>query len=273
MKYGLILFFIFVITPSVMADTIGVENDIKNTTPARVVSREDGGNHYIFQNAYEYSNVDQGSRKGLWRVFSHRIGYLYDNLPAPYIDIIQDERLGETDYAYELGAYLTIPQGYVHMAAGFSSARDFLYSWRVLAECENNILPNINFHCNARFSHYDLGDVSLFSPGLIYYFGNNYIMGHYGISHTEGRGNAQFVTGKLYISANERFSFYLGGAFGQRLYDILLLDASQEDGYISFAGIEVNCSDNINAVLEYSYAEEDPSFIKRSIRAQLKVVF
>ena len=274
LKLIFIFLFLFYPVSPLFADTAEVENYVQNSAPeSAAVTKEPPSDRFYAQSYYEYSHVNQGYRKGLWKVFSERIAWLHKDLPCPYIDVTVHERLGETDYAYESGAYFKIEQGYFHGAVGFSSDRDFLYTWRILAEIEKNLIPDLNWHVYTRFSHYGSGDVLLLSPGLIYYFEDNYLMLHYGISFTENRGDAQFVSAKLSLSVTENSSFFAGAALGRRLYDIFLLDASEQDGYILFTGIETRCNDDISLMFGYSYGEEDPAFIKRSLSAQVKVKF
>jgi hypothetical protein len=56
-----------------------------------------------------------------------------------------------------------------------------------------------------------------------------------------------------------------GVAVGGRLYDILGVDAKDEQGYILFTGVNINLYKGISCRFGYIYGMEEPKFIKRSI--------
>jgi opacity protein-like surface antigen len=100
---------------------------------------------------------------------------------------------------------------------------------------------------------------------LIYYFGNNYIAAYYNLSHTQNRGKAQWGTLKGNFAVNDRLSFWIGQAIGERLYDIWILPASKQYGYIYFCGVDLRVTKSLNLQLGYSYSRERPDFLKRSL--------
>lgn len=259
-------FFLILFFSPVFAEQTEIIREVQEK-PVRFI-REDKQKFY-FHSLYEYSWIKQGSRKGDWRQFSNRVAYLKDNLQVLYVDSIQYERLGIKDNTIDFGSYQKTPGGYAHLGFGFGSDEtDFTYKFKSLVEIEQRLAGNLSINLDGRFLHYDSdssGNVYLFSPSLIQYFGNNYISAGYGVSYTESRDSAHFGTLKGAFALNEKINLWGGTAVGERLFDIDVLKADQQFGYVFFAGIDVSLTKNFALRLGGSYSKEQPSFIKRSI--------
>ena len=67
--------------------------------------------------------------------------------------------------------------------------------------------------------------------------------------------------------------WWIGAAFGQRLYDIFGGDAKQEFGYIGFTGLQFNIYKGLSGRVGVSYGAEKPKFIKRSLDFGLSAKF
>jgi YaiO family outer membrane protein len=225
---------------------------------------------------YEYSWVKQSSRKGNWRMQTNRVAFLNNNLQQPYIDYTIYERLGTWDKTLDLGSYFKLTNGYFHTGVGFATDHvDFIYKFKAFAELEQKLVKFLYLNLDTRYLEYsaNAGNVYIFSPSLVYYFGNNYLSGGYGIAFTESRGAAQYGVFKGNFALNERTNFYVGTALGERLFDIQILKASQQFGAIFFAGFDIKLTKNISFRLGGSYSKEHPAFIKRSIDFGAKIKF
>jgi len=221
----------------------------------------------------EYSWVQVGSRKGYWNLLVNHIAYLNQNIPAAYFDFTIHDRLKEIDYTFDAGTYLKFKNGYFHSEAGFGEDVDYIYKFKALAEIEHKLIGNLNANIDTRYRHYDTGAVYILSPGLVYYFGNNYISADYGISFTEKRDTAQFGTLRTFFSPTDYLQLWGGVSLGERLYDIIPRKSEKQKGYIFFAGTDLIISKHIKFSAGFSYAEEEPSFIKRSINFQVDISF
>lgn len=256
--------------PIAAADQIEIERQARKAEP---IVKEEQKEKVYFHSDFEYSWISQGARKGFWRIQSDRIAYLNNNLQQPYAEFTLYDRFGESDYTLDLGSYLKIQNGYLHAAAGFGSDVDFIYKYKAYLETEQKLVGNLSVNVNGRYLRYVNQDVGIFSPGLVYYFGDNYVSASYGISVTEARGAANFGMARGSFALNKYLNFWAGSAFGERLYDILTIKASDQFGYIFFGGTDINVRKNIKLTVGGSYSKEDPSFIKRSIYCGASVKF
>ena len=251
-------------------EQVEIEKQARKREP---VIKEEAKEKIYLHSDYEYSWISQGSRRGFWRIQSDRIAYLNNNLQAPYAEFTLYDRFGEDDYTLDLGSYLKLKSGYLQGAVGFGSDVDFIYKFKAYLEAEQKLFGNLSVNVNGRYLHYIPQDVSIFSPGLVYYFGDNYVNASYGLSLTEGRGLAHFGMARGNFALNKYLNLWLGSAVGERLYDIYTIKASDQFGYILFAGTDVNVHKNVRLTLGGSYSKEDPTFIKRSIYCGASVKF
>ena len=122
-------------------------------------------------------------------------------------------------------------------------------------------------------AYHTSGDVHNVYPGLIYYFGDNYISANYQASFIESRDTASLGIVKGNFAITEFLHYYAGIAFGQRPYDILGIQAYKETGYILFTGLNLNLYKGINCRVGYSYGTETPKFIKHGMNCGLTAKF
>jgi YaiO family outer membrane protein len=259
----------------VFAEQTEIIKEVQKKEPPRF--REAGKEKIYAHSLYEYSWIKQGPRKGNWRIFSNRVAYLKDNLQVLYVDSTGYERFGVKDSTLEFGTYLKLQNGYLHGEFGFDCDHvDYMYKFKGLIELEQRVVNNWFVNLGTRYLHYTSdvsGDVYIFSPALVYYFGNNYVTAGYGISDTQYRDSAQFGTAKAGFALNERVNLWLGAAFGNRLFDIVPLKSNKQYGSIFFGGADIAVTKNITFRIGGSYSKERPSFIKRSIDFGAKVKF
>ncbi|MFH1189089.1 MAG: hypothetical protein V1682_00165, partial [Candidatus Omnitrophota bacterium] len=94
-----------------------------------------------------------------------------------------------------------------------------------------------------------------------------------GTTFVESRDTATFGTVKGSFAITEFLRLTGGVAFGERLYDIIEMDARDEYGYILFVGATVTVYKGISARVGYSYGTENPKFIKRGVNFGLALKF
>jgi len=142
-----------------------------------------------------------------------------------------------------------------------------------ILEYSHRLYKNMFWQIGYSYRAYEAGDSYVLYPGLIYYFGDNYISATYGPNWIEDRdtGFSGSVKGNFFIT--EFLQLWSGVAFGQRLYDIYGLDAHAENGFILFGGITLKVYKGINVRVGGSYGEEEPKFIKRSLIFDASVKF
>lgn len=244
------------------AEQVEIEKETRKKEP--IISEIEKEKIYLHSD-YEYSWIKQGARKGNWRLHTYRIAYLKNNLQAPYLDLSVYEHFGITDYTFDIGSYFKLQDGYLNGELGAGSDIDYIYKFKGLIGLERKLVDNLCFNLNGKYLHYKPQDVYIVSPGLTYYFGDNYVSAGYGASITKGRGSAHFGAIRGGIVINKYLSAWLGTTVGERLYDIFSLNASEQFGHILFLGVDINVRKNIRLSIGGSYSKEQPSFIKRSI--------
>ena len=248
-----------------------IEREVRQREPR--IKEVNVGNAYVSSD-YEYSWIKEGSRKGYWRVLENRVTYVNKNFQSFYVDSTGWDRLGVRDYSLDFGAYIKIKEGYIHCGGGFDpSGSKYLYNSKGFAEIEYKLINTLFLHFQTKYLHYSTNDVYMESPGLVYYFGDNYVGVDYGIGLTESRGAAQFGIVKGNFALTERVHLWLGAALGERLFDIFLLKASKQYGSIFFGGTDIALAKNITCRLGGSYSKERPSFIKRSVEGAVIIKF
>jgi YaiO family outer membrane protein len=223
---------------------------------------------------YEYSWIKQGARKGQWRLFTNTVGYSFDNGITPYLEVNSWDRFHDKDQLINFGGYFKFPDSsYIHSEFGFGNDISYLPVFRALQEYERRLVKNISWQAGHIYLNYPVNDVNIVYPGLVYYFGNNYVSAFYNASFIQTRGTAHWASFKGNFSLSERLNLWLGTAVGERLYDIDLLKASEQYGYIFFSGVDLKVCHDLRLRLGFSYSKERPDFIKRSIDYGFSVKF
>ncbi|HTY45769.1 MAG TPA: YaiO family outer membrane beta-barrel protein [Patescibacteria group bacterium] len=231
-------------------------------------------NRLFFSSYYEYSAVKQDGRKGQWRLFTNTAGYSFANGFTPYFEADSWERFHNSDQLFNTGAYLTFKDSsYLHSEIGFGNDITYLPKFRFLQEYEHRLAGSVSWQAGFKYLHYPSNDVYTGYPGLIYYFGDNYLGAFYDASFTESRGAAHAALFKGNIALNKYMNLWFGGAAGERLYDIDLLKASRQYGYIVYSGADFKVYKELRLRLGFSYGTERPAFVSRSIDYGLSVKF
>jgi hypothetical protein len=256
------------------AEQAETERLMRRITPPLAIAEQKEGvkDQYYLDAYYEPSDIMQGNKTGHWNEITTLFGYLHRNIRG-YLSVSQLERFDNKDYTANFGAYLTFKDSYIHEEIGFGWLVDYIYKLQNIAEYGHRLYKNVFWQVGYNYRGYAIGDTHLVYPGLIYYFGDSYMSADYGISFIEGRDTAHFGTFKGDFAITNFLHLSGGIAFGERLYDIFALDARQEVGYILFTGVNVNLYKGINFRLGYSYGEEAPKFIKRSVDFALSTKF
>ncbi len=223
---------------------------------------------------YDYGWVNLASRKGTWGVSTNTVAYSLNDHVTPYLEINALDRFHEHDSTYNAGTYLKFSdQSTLWSEIGFGADITYVYRFQARLEYQHRVAGGLFWQAGYRYLNYADNDVFIGLPGLTYYFGDNYITAYYNVSQTESRGTAQWGTVKGNVALNDRLSVWLGQAIGERLYDIELLPASKQYGYILFCGAGVKLTRSLDLQLGYSYSRERPDFIKRSLEFGLSCKF
>ncbi|MDO8488500.1 MAG: hypothetical protein Q7S42_00065 [Candidatus Omnitrophota bacterium] len=275
-KYIIFIFTLIFIGPLVVYATgeSPTEQMLRTVSPSPVIVKEEKEvkGEISVDAYYEPSKVVQGSRPGRWREITNRIGYKYKNIQG-YLTMSQWNRFSVNNYTAYLGTYLNFPNSYAHVEAGWGWDVTYMYKFQSIIEYGHRIKNGLYWQVGYNFRNYAINDTHMVYPGLIYYFGDNYISIDYGMTLTESRGVAQFGTVKGNFALSKRFSLLLGAAAGRRLYDIFELPAYDQFGYIVFSGLNFNVCPWATARIGYSYGTENPDFIKRSINTSVSLKF
>jgi hypothetical protein len=240
--------------------------------PGELKKEEEKRGEFYIDSYFEPSEVVQGSRPGRWREITNRLGYIYRNIQG-YVTMSQWRRFDVDNYAANFGSYINFPNSFLHLEAGWGWDITYMYKFQSVVEYGHRIKNGLFWQAGYTYRNYAVNDSYMVYPGLIYYFGNNYVSLDYGMSLIESRGLAHFGTVKGNFALTKRLSWLAGGAVGRRLYDIFELPARDQFGYIIFTGLNVNVYKGVNARIGCSYGTEKPDFIKRSLFADLSVKF
>lgn len=270
--FVLTLFFTF--CPEIYAtQEIPGERLVERELPSPVIPEEKKKKgEWSLSAFFERSDIVQGARFGHWNEWAQRIGYSFDNIQL-YTYASQIKRFQERDYTGNFGTYFNFNKYYIHEELGFGTDVDFIYKFQNILEVSHKFTGNLYWQGGYNFRNYKVNDTHLFYPGLIYYFGDNYVGLDYGVSIIESRGNAQFGTVRSDFALNKFLHWSLGAAIGERLYDIFELSPGKEYSYIIFSGFNVNLYKSVDFRIGYSYGMEKPRFIKRSLNFGLSCKF
>ena len=261
--------FILGFSGRVLAENLEIENQAINKTP---VSIQQDRNAYA-NSFYEYSWVKLNFQDILWREWTTRIAKMEGNLASPYADITAYERGWIKNYSYDLGSYFKSAGGTLDLGAGFGSDITYIYRYKIFMDYERKLVDSLNWGFSGSFFDYVPGKVGIISPGLIYYFGNNYLSANAGVSFTQRRGAAGFGTIKAGLAVGDKVNWWFGAALGQRLYDAAVLKSSQQSGYILFNGWDIKLSKDLTFRFGGSYSFEHPHFLKRSLESGFALKF
>ena len=252
------------------------EKLVRQITPPISIIREEvpKKDQWYFDSYYEPSLVIEANKTGRWDELTNTFGYIHQNVQG-YFSVSEYDRLGQNDYTANWGTYLTFKDSYAHIETGFGWDIDYIYNFQTIAEYGHKLTKDVFWQIgyNYRAYHYS-GDVHNVYPGLIYYFGDNYISANYGGGWIESRDFASFGTVKGSFAITEFLRLYAGTAFGERLYDIFGINpANKETGYILFAGTSFKCYKGISCRFGYIYGAEKPKFQKHGVSYDLTVKF
>lgn len=254
-------------------DSAETETLTRRIAPPIAVTKEEPAKDQWFVDCYyEPSSVFQGSRKGRWSELTNLFGYIHKNMRG-YFLVSQYERFDNRDFTANFGSYLNFKDSYVHMETGFGWQVDYMYKFKALAEYGHKLYKTLYWQLGYEYRGYGTDDTHMIYPALLYYFGDSYMSAGYGASCMEGHDTASFGTIKGNFAITNFLDCWGGVSFGERLYDILGLDAHEESGYILFGGTTVKLYKGISCRFGYSYGQEAPKFIKHSLIFDLTVKF
>lgn len=223
---------------------------------------------------YDYGWTKLHSRDVKWGMSTDTIAYAVTDQVTPYITVNAWDRNHILDTTVDFGAYIRFKDSsFIRSEIGFDSDPEYLYKFQTLQEYNHRLYKNLFWLTGYHYLHYAEDDVFIGYPGLVYYFGDNYVSATYNVSTTESRGSAQWGVVKGSFALTDRINLSVGTAVGQRLYDIDLLPASKQYGYIMFMGLDTKITDSLGLRLGYSYSRERPAFIKRSLEFGLSYKF
>ncbi len=272
-SFFIIFFCLIFFTPAYAAQQTNTPNIITEAPPPIPAKIAEEEKIEVFADSYyEPSDVAQGSRKGSWKEVTDMAGLSKGNLKG-YFSVSQLRRFEDTNYTANFGAYLMMKNSSLHFETGFAWDRTFIYRLQDIIEYSHKLYNYLYWQLGYTYRAYPTGDTHLIYPGLIYYFGDSYISANYGASIIASRGAGNMGTVKLNIALNKYVSWWWGGAYGQWLYDIDGLPASQEVGYILFSGFTYNINKWLTARIGYSYGTEKPKFLKRNLMYGLSLKF
>jgi len=260
--------------PSYAKDGVETETLIKKITPPMAVikAEEPVKDEWLIDCYYEPGAVYQGTRRGRWSELTNLFGYVHKNIRG-YFSVSEYERFDDKDFIAAFGSYLNFKDSYVHMETGFGWLIDYMYKFKAIAEYGHKLYKTLYWQIGYEYRGYGTDDTHMIYPSLIYYFGDSYMSVNYGATCMEGHDTASFGAVKGSFAITKFLDWWAGVAFGERLYDILSLDAHEESGYILFTGATVKVYKGISCRAGYSYGQEDPKFIKHSLIFDLTVKF
>ncbi len=251
------------------------ERMIRHITPPMAVIKEEikAKDQWYVDYYYEPSVIIQGNRTGRWSENTTTFGYIHENVHG-YFFVTEMDRLGDNDYNANWGTYITLKDAYVHMETGFGWNINYTYDLQTIAEYGHKLIKNVFWQVGYNYRCYrTAGDVHNIYPGLIYYFGDNYISINNGISCIESRDAANFGTVKGMFAITDFLKLYAGVAFGERLYDIYGYSAAKEKGYILFIGTSIKVYKGINCRVGFIYGREEPKFEKHGMHYNITMKF
>ncbi|MBN2453800.1 MAG: YaiO family outer membrane beta-barrel protein [Candidatus Omnitrophica bacterium] len=259
-------------------DQADTESLLRRITPPVAVMEEAAGkkeeprDQFYADCFYEPSNIMQGNRTGHWNEVDTTLAYIHRNIRG-YMMVNQYERFDNKDYTANIGSYINMKHSYVHLEGGFGWDIDYMYKFQSIVEYGHKLYKTLFWQVGYTYRGYGTDDTHRVYPSLIYYFGDSYMSASYGAGFMEGHDTANFgiVNGDFTVTDFLRWNG--GVAFGQRLYDIYAFDASAEMGFILFAGISWKLYKEIYLKAGYSYGEEAPKFMKRSLYFAVSVKY
>jgi YaiO family outer membrane protein len=252
------------------AQEVGREAQVKEARPVWTAGR----NIWRFDPSFEYSWIKQGGRKIRWKMFSQRLTYILQKDIMPFVEMREYERASVKDYVADIGLDTRTEDSYSHAELGFGGTEiDYVYKFKSFLEYARRLKGTVFLKIGQEFLHYAANNVSVFSPGIVYYFGDNYVMWDYNVSITTHRDPAQWTTLKGSLRCMKALDAWGGVAIGERLYDILSLGSTKQYSYIFFSGLTWRLTEDVSVRLGGSYSQEKPSFIKRSIDAGVSIRF
>jgi YaiO family outer membrane protein len=220
---------------------------------------------------YEYSPVEIGGRDLNWEEYTVRTMGTWEG-HLPYLEYHLFERDRRRDHAAVFGSYFIFDGWNFQPEIGFGMDTDFLYKFRASAAFERSIKGPLQAKFREQYLHYEANDVLVTSPGLIYYFRDHYLTADYNVSITEGRGDAHYASVQVHTFFRQRLHAYAGIAAGQRLFDIVPLEASKQKGLILFSGFDYRFFKNVKAGFDYSFGTEDnPEFRKHGFGGRISI--
>lgn len=241
--------------------------------PISVLKKEEPKkDQWLLDSFYEPSDIMQGNRTGHWNELTNLYAYIHQNIRG-YVSVSQLERFDDKDYTANIGSYINLPSSYIHFEGGFGWKVNYIYKMQTILEYGHKLYENLYWQTGYNWRNYSTHDTHLVYPGLIYYFGDSYIGGDWGIIYKEHSSTGYLGTIKGNFALTKFLNLYGGVAVGQRLYDIYELKARKENGYILFMGLIYNIYKGWTGRFGVSYGTEQPKFIKRSLDFGLSLKF
>ncbi len=264
----------FVLSNPSFAEQVEAERTIKEPALPRVTqeNKKPSESRWYAGTFYDLGDVVQGSRRGEWTEVTTWLGRRQSNTNV-YGSFSRLKRFSEIDYTGNLGFDLKFQDTYFHEELGLGWDASFIYRFQNIQELSHPLYKNLYWQLGYSHRHYSTNDTHLIYPGLIYYFGDNYVRVDHNLSHIESRGTGQFVTLKGSFAINNRLTWDMGTSIGEWLYDINGLPPGKETGIILYTMLNFKISNNMRLGVGTSYGAEEPKFVKRSLNIILSVNF
>lgn len=257
------------ITVSQAADQIETYQKIREYNPYFMSEKD----RLYASSDYEYSWITIGSQKLPWRTLTNLLLYPTGRY-TPYLIVTHHDRSRAQDMTLNFGSYMRFEKSTLRLEQGFGLNPDFIYKYQMVSSYEHQIYKGLNAGYTVNYQHRDSGDTFISSPGLTYYFGSHYVSASYNTSVIESRGGGHFGSAQFNFIIHPRVQLYGGSSIGQRLFDISGAEhASKQSGFILFGGFKIRIFDRLEGIIGYSYSEEKPNFIKRSINSGFTLKF
>ncbi|MFH1245171.1 MAG: YaiO family outer membrane beta-barrel protein [Candidatus Omnitrophota bacterium] len=222
----------------------------------------------------DYGQVDLPGREEIWKVFKTRTAYLYKGLECPYLEVNGYSRSGREDYTYNIGGYYSFGRSSANIEAGWGQDVSYVYKFKASAEYTHPGIGNLYIREGYKFLRGIDEDTHILSPGLIYYFGNHYVLLYYNAGFNNERGVSHWGQIKADFKLMEKLDVWLGAACGQRLYDISeSREAHDQNGMVIFGGGKYELLKDLFLNLTLLYGEEEGDFFHRSIETGVSYTF
>lgn len=240
-------------------------------TPARPAFAQDG---YYLEAAGDYSPVKIAATDQSWRTGRLSGGFFENGRAGWTVALERQQRDRLVDWSAVARGFRRTGDWTFSGGVGYGNDPTFSYRHSYEGEIARTIVGTLVAHGGYRYLEFTGAKVHLIQPAATLYMPHGEVGARYFIARNQTR---EITTGTLLVQGtvevHPRLKLGGGGAFGERIFDIAALAASNAEAWVGFGYAQVNAGRHVSINIGVGRAHEDPFFSQETVSLGVRYTF